>query len=143
MSIKSLSAVLVIAVEAPCPGYVRLAIHPDLSDDSLPFLKPLRSLQFFCWCEHVHVERTFKTSVSPRRQVWSCVPVRVWVAGIGGRVGRMSSFFDGGPLAGLTVGAARDLDHQGEECKEETQTHAADKEERCPLWVVCERDGES
>ena len=77
----------------------------------------------------------------PRRQVRGGVPVRVRVAGVGGRVGGARSFLGGRPLAGLAVGATRDLDHQGEEREEEAQTHAADEEERGPLWVVCYRGG--
>lgn len=127
----------VIPVEAPCPGDVGLPVHPDLPDDPLPLLQPLRSLQLFRRREHVHVERAFESPVPPRRQVRGGVPVRVRVAGIRGRVGRACSFLGGGPLAGLAVGAAGDLDHQGEEGEEEAQTHAADEEERCPLWVVC------
>lgn len=48
----------------------------------------------------------------------------------------MRSLLGGRPLAGLAVGATGDLHHEGEECEEETQAHAADEEERCPLWVV-------
>lgn len=59
----------VIPIEAPCPWDVRLSVHPDLPDDSLPFLKPLCSFQLFRRREHVHVERTLKAPVSPRRQI--------------------------------------------------------------------------
>lgn len=126
----------VISVKAPCPGNIRLSIHPDFPDDSLPLLQPLRSLQLFSWCEHVHVKRAFKSPVPPRRQIWSGVPVWVRVTGIGRRVGRTRSLLGGRPLSGLTVGATGDLDHQSEECEEESQTDTADEEECCPFWVV-------
>lgn len=72
----------------------------------------------------------------PSGEIRGVVPVRVRVAGVGGGVGRVCSLLNGWPLAGLAVGATGDLDHQGEECEEETQAHTADEEERCPLWVV-------
>lgn len=129
----------VIPVEAPRPGNVRLAVHPDLPDDPLPLLQPLRPLQLLGRREHVHVERALEAPVPPRRQVRGGVPVRVRVAGVGGRVGRARPLLGLGPLAGLAVGAAGDLHHQGEEGEEEAQAHAADEEERGPLRVVCGR----
>ena len=127
----------VIPVEAPRPRDVRLPVHPYLSDDPLPLLEPLRSLQLLCRREHVHVERALESPVPPSRQVRGGVPVRVRVAGVGGRVGGARAFLGGRSLTGLAVGATGDLDHQGEEREEEAQTHAADEEERCPLRVVC------
>lgn len=118
----------VIPIEAPRPWYVWLPVHPDLSDDSLPLLEPLRSLQLLRRREHVHVERALEAPVPARRQVRGRVPVRVRVAGVRGRVGGARSLLGRRPLAGLAVGATGDLDHQGEESEEEAQTHAADKE---------------
>lgn len=135
LSIKS----SVIPIEAPCPGDVRLPVHPDLPDDSLPLLEPLRSFEFFRRCEHVHVKRALEAPVSPRGQVGVGVPVRVRVAGVGGGVGGARSLLGGRPLAGLAVGATGDLDYQSEECEEEAQTHTTNEEEGRPLWVVCYR----
>lgn len=75
--------------------------------------------------------------MAPRRQVRVGVPVRVGVAGVGRRVDRPRSLLGGRPPSGLAVSATGDLNHQGEECEEEAQTHAADEEECCSLRVVC------
>lgn len=45
----------VIAVEAPRAWDVRLSVHPDLADDSLPLLQSLSSLQLLGRGEHVRV----------------------------------------------------------------------------------------
>lgn len=131
----------VIAIEAPRPRDVRLPVHPDLPDDPLPLLQPLRSLQLLGRREHVHVQRALEAPVPPRRQVRGGVPVRVRVAGVGGRVGGARPLLGGGARAGLAVGAAGDLHHQGEEGEEEAQAHAADEEKCSPLWVVCQGEG--
>lgn len=127
----------VIPVEAPSPGNVGLSVHPDFPDDSFPLLQPLCPLQLFGGREHVHVESALKSPVPPGGEIRGVVPVRVRVAGVGRGVGRVRSLLNGWPLAVLAVSATGDLDHQGEECEEETQAHATDEEERCPLWVVC------
>ena len=126
----------VVAVEAARPGDVGLSVHPDLSYDPLPLLQALRALQLLRRREHVHVERALESPVPPRRQVRGGVPVGVGVAGVGGRVGGLGSLFGGRPFARLTVGATGDLDHQGEEGEEETQTHPADEEQGSSLWVI-------
>lgn len=113
-----------------------MSIHPDFPDDSLPLLQPLRPLQLLGRREHVHVKSALEPAVPPGGEIRGVVPVRVRVAGVGRRVGGVRSLLNGGPLAVLAVGATGDLDHQGEECEEETQAHATDEEECCPLWVV-------
>lgn len=127
---------LVIAVEAPCPWDVWLPVHPDLPYNSLPLLEPLGSLQLFRWREHVHVERALEAPVPSRWQVRRGVPVRVWVAGVRGWVGRARWLLDSWPLTRLAVCATRDLDHQGKEGEEEAQTHTADEEQCSPFWMV-------
>lgn len=131
----------VISVEAPCPGDVGLSVHPDFPDDSFSLLQPLCPLQLFGRREHVHVKSAFESPVPPGGEIRSVVPVRVRVAGVRRRVGRVRSLLHGWPLAVLAVSATGDLDHQGEECEEEPQAHATDEEERCPLWVVWIEEG--
>lgn len=60
---------LVVAVQAPGPGNLRLAIHPDLPDNALPLLQPLGALQLLGRGEHVLVQSPFEAAVSPDRDV--------------------------------------------------------------------------
>lgn len=63
------AAALVVAVQAPGPGHLGLAVHPDLPDDALALLQPLGALQLLRRGEHVLVQSPLEAAVSPHREV--------------------------------------------------------------------------
>lgn len=124
------------------------------------------------WCEHGGMEqRSLKAPASPCRQVrrfipvlWLAVPSRpcpsrgnhsclVWVTVAGLMVGTvvLATAVRPTPVAMMevvtvtvvTVCSTVYLEDDGAQCDKKTNTHATEKHQSCPLWLVCERGEEN
>lgn len=60
---------LVVAVQAPGGRHLGLAVHPDLPEDALPLLQPLRALQLLRRREHVLIQAPLEAPVSADGEV--------------------------------------------------------------------------
>lgn len=129
---------LVVAVEAPGPWDVRLAVHPDLPDDALPLLQPLSSLQLLRRREDVHVQSPLEPAVPAGRQVGSGVRIVVTVAAVTVALPLPRRFFGGGTFA---VRSAGHPEHQGQQCQDESNAHSGDKIQSSPLRVFWKGKG--
>lgn len=92
----------VVAVEAPGAGDVGLTVHPDLADDALPLLQPLRPLQLLCRSEDVRVQSPLEPAVPAGRHVRRGVRIRIAVAAVA--VALAGRFFRGGAFAVRAAG---------------------------------------
>lgn len=128
---------------------IRLPVPPDLPDDPLPLLQPLRSLQLLGRGEHVDVERSVRVAaVVPhwddfragqnhghRRVVFVVLALLVLLLGV------LQMFLLGRPGGGGAGGAgasarlAGDADDQQAERQHQAETHAQHKVQAEALWV--------
>lgn len=128
---------LIVAVQAPGPRNLGLAIHPDLPDDALPLLQPLRALQLLRRGEHVLVQSPFKAAVSSDRDVRRRVRAAILaVAAVAAALSVLQELLPGTLPA---VRVARDPHHQGSQGEHQPDAHARDKVQSCSLGIFCRR----
>lgn len=114
---------LVVAVQAPGPWNLGLAVHPDLSDDALALLQPLGSLQLLRRGEDVLVQSPLEAAVSPDRDVRCRVRAAILaVAAVtAAALLLVQELLPGSPPA---VCAAGDPHHQGSQGEDQPDAHA-------------------
>lgn len=124
---------LIVAVQAPGPGHLRLAIHPDLPDDALALLQPLGALQLLRGGEHVLVQSSLEAAVSPHGEIGRGVLTTVLtVAAVAAALSVLQELLLGTPPA---VCVARDLYHQSNQGQHQPDAYARNKVQSCSLRI--------
>lgn len=116
---------LVVAVQAPGRGHLGLPIHPDLPDNALPLLKPLRALQLLRRREDVLIQSPLEAAVSPDRDVRCCVRAAILaVAAVTAALLVLQEFL---LVMSAAVCVARDPHYQGSQGEDQPNAHTGDE----------------
>lgn len=129
---------LVVAVQAPGPGHLGLPIHPDLPDDALPLLQPLRALQLLRRREDVLVQSPLEAAVSADRDVRAAIVAVAAVAAVAAALLVRQELLPG-TRPPPTVHAAGQPHHQRSQGEDQPEAHARHEVQRCSLGVFWRR----